>query len=686
MEDRRLITVGRIGLFLACSCLMLSSATVAWAQDQILVPEGEDGRLELGQGFLESFGRGRLLDQLRTGSRDEQLAAARELGRQRDIGVVPHLLAMLEGEAPLAPGAVTEAIIDTLGEIGDRRAVPVLLNMIDGRRPLQRATIRALGRIGDERALDPIASMLGNRSVTDEAITALLQLGPRVLMRGVALLRQPETSGAACLLLARLGDRRATWPMVQALNAPHARVRRQCAAALGQLGDPRAQRSLFRLLQDPDINVRRQTLLALVSLADGSLGPSLAPLVLDDVRGLSFVPALRGPTAVAAVPHLARYLAGADGPPRDAAIAALGRIGGAEAARSLSELLTSPDGYLRYQAATSLARLGPEHALEPLLTVARTEEMARIESLRGLADLYRPIPLIDDARRAPEEVRAVGATALRESSPAEASAGVYLVSSIRDEEALEGLVQLLSRPEVDLRAQVATALGWMGDPRACDVLRVALTDPAEEVQAAAAWAAGDLDCRTLGPELTGLLERGSDRVAGNVAWAVGAIGERGAAPTLHRRLSEGGPALRANAALALAALGDRRAGSIIRRRLRQERSPHVRAALIDALGRLGDRASIPLLEDLTSWSGTPGVLARDAIDSLNQGRLFVQPRGAETFRTRVIDDAGEPLVGVWYTIALPDRRMMVGVTDRVGEITIPDLPVGSCTIGFGRTP
>ena len=108
--------------------------------------------------------------------------------------------------------------------------------------------------------------------------------------------------------------------------------------------------------------------------------------------------------------------------------------------------------------------------------------------------------------------------------------------------------------------------------------------------------------------------------------------------------------------------------------------------MIDALGRLGDTASIPLLEEATSWPGPPGALAADALDALHQRRRLPHPRGAETFRTRVIDDAGEPLVGVWYTVALPDRRMMVGVTDRAGEVTVPGLPAGSCVLGIGRNP
>lgn len=657
------------------------------AQDTELRPEEEEPEtIDFGPGFASRFGRGQLLEQLRTGTIDEQIAAARELGRRGNPNAVPALLELLEGEAALSSGPVIEAVVDALGEIGDRRAVPLLLELLDDRRPAQRAAIRALGRIGDERALDPIADLLGNRTVTDEVIEALAHLGPRALMRGVGLLRRPGTAGPACLLLARLGDRRATWPMVQALNAPQSQVRRQCAQALGQLGDPRAQRPLLALLEDPDVSVRRHALNALIELADGSMGPVLASLIDDPEFGSMVVLALRGPTAVEAVPELARRAASDPSPSQAEAVAALGRIGGAEAARALGELLRSAYSDLRFQAATGLARIGPEHGQAPLLRSARTDGPGRVEGLRGLGDLYRPIPLLDEDREVPPEVGRLARAALASESPEVAAAGAYLTGAIRDPDGLGGLVRLLSRPEPLLRAQAATALGWMASPEACAPVRAALADPSGEVRAAAAWAAGELRCRSAEPELIAILEGGTDREAGNAAWAAGAIRARGAIPILRRRLTEGGPAVRANAALALGELGDGRAGRIIRRRLRQEGSDVVRAAMIDALGRLGDPESVPLLAELSRDEGELGQLASDALRALDQERRLPARRGPETFRVRLVDDAGEPLRGVWYAVALPDHRVLAGVTDLGGEIAVPGLPAGACTLGVGRNP
>lgn len=600
---------------------------------------------------------------------------------------MPALIELLEGAQVAPAGATAEAIIEALGEIGDRRAVPVLLSLLTTRGPQQRTTIRALGAIGDERALDPIAALLSRPSLAQEAIEALLQLGPRVLMRVASLLRDPATAGAACELLGQLGDRRATWPMIRALSSPRARVRRQCAVALGVLGDPRAQRALYRLLQDADASVRRRAITALNRVNDGSMGPLLAPLISDPERGMAVLPALHGRAARAAVPHLEAIIASSSAQNRERAIAALGRIGGTEAAAPLTELLASPSGADRYAAATALSRLEPEVALPPLLAGAHADGPGRIAALRGLGDLLRQRPLFPPPEP-PREVRLLARAALAEPDPELAAAGAYLASAIGDLGALGPMVALLQeRSRPDLLALLVTAMGWMGSTEACPVVIEAMASAEEGVRAAAAWTVGELRCDNAGPVLTAVLERGPDGAAANAAWAVGAVGYREAIPVLRRRLDEGGPALRANAALALAAFGDPRASPLIRRRLGRERSDAVRSALIDALGRLGDEDSLELLEEIGDEAdGLVAVLARDAHQRIERGGHLNSPTGVSTVRVRLVDGRGNPLPNQWFSLALPDRRMLGGVSDPSGEITVVGLPAGPCSLGLGRDP
>ncbi len=676
-----------------CLVVVVSATVFVSSPTQAQEPArpGEPTKLTrtFGPGFTQRFGRGLLLHRLSTGLPQVRAAAAVELGRRRDSNAVPALIEMLEGASVGSNREAGEAIVQALGDIGDRRAVPVLLGLLSSRGPLQRGAIRALGQIGDERALDPIAALLSRPSLSRDAVTALLRLGPRVLIRVVSLLRDPSTAGSACELLGRLGDRRAMWPMVQALNSPRAAVRRKCARALGRLGDSRAQQALHGLLQDPDTSVRGRALSALVIIAGGDMGPLLVPLVAEEERGHQATKALRGRSARAAIPDLAKAARTEASPHQVEAVLALGRIGGSEAAEILGSLLLSERVDTLHHAAAALATIGVEHGLEPLLSAARAKGPVRIEGLLGLAELFRPAPIARPHFVVPREIRTLARQTLTDPSPEIVGAGALLVGAIRDESSLARLGALLREgASPALRALAASVLGHLDSSAACPLLIEALADDHEGVCAAAAWSAGELRCRSAGPTLAAVIEGGSDGVAGNAAWAVGAIRYRPAVPALRRRLDEGGTALRANAALALAALGDRRSVAAIRRRLGLEQSPRVRAALVDALGRLGDSSSRRVLEDLQSDEhGTAAAaLARDALEAIERGDALTTPRGSSTFRGRLIDGRGNPLVNVWYTLALPDRRIVGGVTGPTGDIVVTRLPNGLCYLGLGANP
>jgi hypothetical protein len=56
------------------------------------------------------------------------------------------------------------------------------------------------------------------------------------------------------------------------------------------------------------------------------------------------------------------------------------------------------------------------------------------------------------------------------------------------------------------------------------------------------------------------------------------------------------------------------------------------------------------------------------------------------FRARLVDAQGEPLPGLAYSLALPDRRILSGLSDPSGEISVAALPDGPCMLGIGLSP
>ena len=657
-------------------------------------------------GYLTKVGRGAALYRLGHGTSQERVEAAADLGRRRDVAAVPALLRELS-QAPAL--SVRVAIIDALGQIGDRRAVPALLAIVAPQSPVsadpradsprsvdvrpapgggsQRvAAIRALGLIGDQRALDPIASLLGEMTMADQASEALLSMGPRVLMRAVALLREPTTTGAACSLLGRLGDRRALWPMVRALSSERPHARAQCAQALGALGDPRAQRPLLGLLTDAEAEVQRAALLALARVSDGSSSARLALVLTQREDGALVIPSLGGQGASPAIVALDRTAAAEAGPEQADAVAALGRIGGAEAAAALGRLLVSGSSSLRFQAAASMARMSRADVLDRLLHTARSTGPGQIEALRALGDLLGSAPLGPEVAPPPSEVRQLARQLLASDRAETAGSAAFLAGSIRDRGSVGQLGSLLDRDDPVVRSQAAGALGWIGGREACTQVVRALEDRDPAVRAAAAWAAGEARCWGASALLLAILDRGDARSAANAAWAAGELRLEAAAPLLARELASGEPALRANAALALAALGDHRSVRAIRRRLSDEGSPLVRAALVEALGRLPDPSSAAALLRMSESPPPVDDLVARARGAVERGRPLERARGSASFRARLVDADGNPRPGASFTVALPDRRFMTGATDTCGEITARGLPDGSCRLGVGRAP
>ncbi|MFH1873900.1 MAG: HEAT repeat domain-containing protein [Pseudomonadota bacterium] len=90
---------------------------------------------------------------------------------------------------------IRECTLKALGELGDRRAVPILISILNDpsqiRFSIRAKAIIALGRLGDARAVPVLESLISDRDYRHFAIRALGQIGTdQVYERTVSLLRQ----------------------------------------------------------------------------------------------------------------------------------------------------------------------------------------------------------------------------------------------------------------------------------------------------------------------------------------------------------------------------------------------------------------------------------------------------------------------------------------------------------------
>jgi HEAT repeat protein len=147
----------------------------------------------------------------------------------------------------------------TLGKIGDARAVPALISVLhDADLEVARRAIYALGQIADAGALTALLGLLND---------------PRQELRST-ITKSLEQVGKANLAA-----------LAQALKHEHWQVREQVAEVLGLIGDKNAIPDLERAFNDSDARVRFALVTALGHMRDSSVKPTLLTASHDtDVR------------------------------------------------------------------------------------------------------------------------------------------------------------------------------------------------------------------------------------------------------------------------------------------------------------------------------------------------------------------------------------------------------------------
>jgi len=271
--------------------------------------------------------------------------AARAVGRRGCVealsALVRRLTSVAEEPDPDAEeelAAVTEALVSLAGAGGEatERAVALLAERVEGAGEAVRVAVATvLGRIGRPQDAHLVAFLLKDPSarVRRAAVDALARLEPGVDSEPVRL----------------------------ALADESALVRVAAASALGASPSPRALHDLERLAEDEDPWVRATAIRAVG--AHGARDRGHAPL-----------------------PLLEEALAD-DGPVAIAAVEALRAIGGTEAARLCTKVLSRPDPELLQAAVACVAEHGETAVLAELLPlVSHPHWPVRAEAIGALGE------------------------------------------------------------------------------------------------------------------------------------------------------------------------------------------------------------------------------------------------------------------------------------------------------------
>jgi HEAT repeat protein len=481
-----------------------------------------------------------------------------------------------------------------LGQQRERRAIgPLVAALQDPDINVRYHAIEALGQLRAAEAVNELAAILDPADffLTFPALDALVRIGePAVADRIAPLLDHELLAAPAAEALGQLGDEAVVAPLARALNlglAPAAVV----ARALASLSD-RYQAAYREGAHIADL--ARQTILPAGMKALLDALPEANP---EDLRSLALVlgwlegaaveraltrllgqPSARKEVIEALVQHGARVIAllieqldAPDLETRQAAAIALGRIGDVGAVPALMRTLSdSPE--LAIVTAGALAKIGDRRAFDALLALMGHEDASvRQAIVSALNSLGHP------------DMAGHMVSRLQDPNPLVRESAVKIAGYFGYAECVELLLAACADPHPNVSRAALEHIPYLDDARVFDALLDGLRRPNATVRAAAARGLAQVEGTAALQPLLAALE---DRDAWVRYYAARALGRHAFPDAL--------------AALAQLAQGDP--------------AHHVRAAAIEALGRVGGARVVSILAPLAEVADRD--LARAALGAL----------------------------------------------------------------------
>jgi HEAT repeat protein/cyclophilin family peptidyl-prolyl cis-trans isomerase len=415
----------------------------------------------------------------------------------------------------------------------------------------------------------------------------------------------------------REGKRDTTGLADAALRASSPLARAAAARALGRIQNRGSVPALTVALRDRIPSVRREAAFALGLVGDSTAAAALEARLgpeTDPAARVSLVTAIGYLGARRSGPALARAIRSPRAAERWAAALAAARARDSTLVPPLTAAAKDARPDMRWRVAYALGRIGDRRGAVPLRALAGDPvEIVRYHAARALGD-------VGDSASAPRLVALLHDPSWRVRVNAAHALGA--IAAARESRSLR---PLLGDPNAHVRWEAALSLGALRDSGAVPLLTTALGDSATGVVQAAAIALlqirGEAAIPTIAPALDLLpafLRSG----------LIDALGDRSGPASLEILLArvrdDSDPAQAAGAASALGRRKADRAAAlpVLRERL-AARDFTIVCSAADALGALGDTASVPALKSLLGRTGGPDAAdirsaARGALAALGQ--------------------------------------------------------------------
>ena len=436
--------------------------------------------------------------------------------------------------------------------------------------------------------------------------------------------RDPAARIRAAAALGASHKTAAVAPLVGLLADTEAEVRLAAVEALGAVGDPQAV--------DPVANVMRA--------GATSRDETAVPIRIAAVRALGRL----GPVSF---PALSDALRDRHPKVREAAVEALGSIGGPQAVPALATALRDERSQLRQTAARALAAIGGPDARAMLLACLDHKDPATraavVDALAGLGDAGSVGSL---------------AGALGDREKAVRDRAVAALGKLGSSEAAEALLKAIEGPDRDLRQAAAAALRTLTWSPATPRQRALRAVVDGDYRAALAEGAEAVE-----PLLIALQEK-DGRARRLAAEAIGATGDPRAVGPLVEVLGDHEDQVRSSAVEGLIRIGPAAAPAVID--ALEAKSGPARAGASAVLAGIGEGPAVePLFATLTTVRGTSSSSPRQAASRHGADVALLEPgedvlharRAVETLRTLLAHAAGR--------LPLPVLERAAGLRDLV---------------------
>jgi len=515
---------------------------------------------------------------LQDDSESVRMAASGALVRLRQIVLAPADIAALKDQRP----EVRRLAVATLGRTGDKNILPTLIGAMDDENAMVR--MEAVRAASVKR--DPTSEQAFIKRLQDPSV---------------------EVRTAAAGALSAYKSPEAIKALETALKDTDWHVRAAAVSALGTRNGPVSSQAK---ISEAIIDILRSDEFALVrdraadaltfANADQTVKALVDSMVSDD-RNVSFhaTRAMCAGRCIGALPELTKHLTNSHAEVRGQIMDVFGALGGTNQLTAVNEAINDPSPIVRLAAVDALQKIGERTGAKTLMDklndanphvrAAATRAIGRLQEKDATSKL---IPLLHDEN---SFVRSAAAEALGKLG--DRSAVPALIALLTKLDAPDGgeaglvlktkndiLADKIKLDVIKQKGVVATALGELRSPEAVEpLIKHGLKSTSIELQATAAYSLGHIgDSRAVNPlqdavrvyyeQLTqqgtaGLvIQDGSGtgvtawrrdrekeaRVRAAVIWALGQIGDPAAQPLLSRALNDDNSLVRDNAAEALA--------------------------------------------------------------------------------------------------------------------------------------